>query len=481
MSRTRKRTRTGAEAIPWMDIGALGGAMARGELSPVQVTQAYLDRIRRLNPRLKAYLSVYPEQALKAARRAGRELRAGNRRGPLHGVPVAVKDIFQAEGMETTCGSPAYRDELPAGDCTAVARLKEAGAILLGKLNLHEFAFGPSGINRHFGSARNPWNLERFAGGSSSGSGCATAAALAAGTLGSDTGGSIRIPAALCGIVGLKQTYGVVSRNGIYPVCAQFDHAGPMTRTVRDAALMLSVLGGEDPKDPSTRGMKRKDYTKGLRRGIEGLRIGVPKNAFFDGLLPDVERAVREAIRKLEELGATVRPVELPFMDEVRLAWNQITLPEAYAVHEAHLAAKRVRLGADVQERLTIAKRVSGTDYVKAQWTRDAVKAQMAEIMSGIDLIAAPTVPLTAGPIDGSPVRLGRRKIDPHTVLGLLSRLASFTGQPAISLPCGFSAEGLPIGLQLIGRWYEEGTVLRAAHAYEQAAEWVLRRPPGLG
>ena len=464
--------------LPWKGIAELGAAMASQAVSPVEVTQAFLDRIERLNPTLTAYISVYPDMALSAARRAEEEIARGDHRGPLHGVPVAVKDIFQAEGMELTCGSPIDKGRISLQDATSVARLKSAGAVLLGKLNLHEFALGPTGTNPHFGSARNPWNPDYCSGGSSSGSGCATAAALAAGTLGTDTGGSIRIPASLCGIVGLKQTYGLASRHGVFPVCGQFDHGGPMTRTVRDAALMLGAIAGEDAHDPSTRGAVVRDYTAGLERGVKGLRIGVPTDYFFDDLHEEVGPLVRRAIDVLAGLGAEIEEVALPFMDEVDPAWNRICLPEAYAIHEQHLSLHSDLMGPDVVRRLHLARKITGADLVTARWTRQRIIAEMNTILEKLDLLVAPSCPAPAVKIDDPTTTVGGREINGEKILGLLTRLAAFTGQPAISVPCGFTRAGLPIGLQLMGRSFDEPVLLRAAYAYEQACDWHARRPP---
>ncbi len=461
-----------------LDIDALSGVLARKEASPVEAVEAYLERIERLNGGLNAYLSVYPEQALEAARQAEAEILAGDRRGPLHGVPLAVKDLFLAAGMTRTCGSRIER-ELAGEDATSVGRLRRAGAIVLGMLNLHEFAFGPTGINPHFGSARNPWNTDMVCGGSSSGSGCAVAASLAAGALGTDTGGSIRIPAALCGIVGLKQTYGLASRHGIYPLCESFDHGGPLTRTVRDAALILEAIAGEDPKDPTTREATSADYTEKLGRQPKGMRIGVPKAFFFDRLHPDVEAAVWAALATFEELGAVVEEIDLPFdAHEAARAWNVISLAEAYGVHEAHLRENGAALSPDVYERLLKGKDISEADIAAARKKQEHVTAEMARVLKQVDLLAAPTAPIPAVPVDDTTIRVRGEEVDAVKVLGRFTRLACFTGQPAISVPCGLSAKGLPVGIQLMGRWFAEADLLSAAHAYEQAAPWRERRPP---
>lgn len=463
--------------IALLDIAALAGAIARKELSPVEAVRAYIDRVERLDGTLHAYTSFQPEAALEAARAAEAKVMAGEALGPLHGVPLAVKDLFGVAGWRRTCGS-AFLDEEIAADATAVARLRDAGAVLLGLLNLHEFAFGPTGINPHHGTARNPWDTARVCGGSSSGSGCAVAAGLAAGALGSDTGGSIRIPAALCGVVGLKQTYGLASRSGIYPLSGSFDHGGPLARTVTDAALLLQAIAGEDATDPTTCGAVVEDYTAGLGKSIAGLRVGVPEDFFFTNLDPEIDAAVRAAIAALAELGAHVEEVALPFAKEAVAAWVTIALVEAYAIHEAHVDERGDELSPDVRERLLLGRPIAAAEYERARGRREALVAEMARVMESVDVLALPATPIAAVPVDNPVAMLGGREVTGADVLGRFTRLAAFTGQPALSVPCGFTAGGLPIGFQLIGRRFEDASLLRVAHAYEQATPWHARRPP---
>ena len=455
-----------------LDISTLGPLIEKREVSPVEVVQAYLDRIERHNSRYRAYISVYPEPALEAARLAESEIAAGAYRGPLHGIPLAVKDLFQVEGMERTCGS---RIPVPPGpEATSVTRLKAAGAIVLGMLNLHEFAFGPTGINPHHGTARNPWNPERVCGGSSSGSGGAVAGFMAAGALGTDTGGSIRIPSSLCGVVGMKQSFGLASRHGIYPLSAEFDHGGPIARSVRDVALLLEAISGEDPNDSTTLGARRLDALPVLEGGLEGIRIGVPTHFFFDNLHPDTEACVKDAIARLETLGAELVEIALPFMDQVAWAWEAIALPEAYRVHENHLETEAESLAPDVRARLLRGLEFTAPDFLKAGSIRGAVREEMAGVMERVDLLAAPTTPFPAVSIEHGTIQVNGKTVDGARELGRFSRLACFTGQPAISVPCGFTGEGLPIGLQLIGPAFGDALVLRAAHAFEQAAGLTL-------
>ena len=461
-------------------ISELGGLIESGQASPVEVVQATLNRIERLNGDLNAFLSVAPDSAMEAARQAEAEISAGRYRGPLHGVPIGVKDLFQVKGMSRTCGSSFFREAPAAEDATCIAGLRAAGAVIVGLLNLNEFAYGPTGINPHRGSARNPWNRDMSCGGSSAGAGCAVASMMVPGAMGSDTGGSVRLPAAISGVVGLKQTYGLVSRHGIFPLVESFDHAGPLTRTVRDAAIMLQALAGEDPHDPTTRGVVVDDYAAKLGRGIEGLRVGVPQDFFFDDVHPDIVDAVRLAIQRLAELGAEIREIKLPDMATATAAWNTMALAEAYVVHEGHIRDHPGELGAEVEARVLLGKDISARDYIAARHHRHFIKQAMADIMTDIDVIAAPTAPIPAIEIETGCALIGGELVEGAPILGRLTRLAIFSEQPAISVPCGFTAEGLPIGLQLFGRLFGEADLLSVADAYERSTVWHRMRPPGL-
>ena len=461
-----------------MDIAALAPLIEGREVSPVEVMESQLDRIAALNPDLNAYVSLYPDAALGAAKVAEAEIAAGHYRGPLHGIPLAVKDLFQVAGMERTCGSKILAEGVANADATSVARLREGGAIMLGLLNLHEFAFGPTGINPIVGTALNPWDTDRVSGGSSSGSGCATSAALAMATLGSDTGGSIRIPAAMCGVVGLKQTYGLASRAGIYPLCESLDHGGPLARTVRDAALVLQAIAGADPADASTAQARVADYTALLGKPLDGLRIGVPRDFYFDRLHPEIEAAIAAALQVLDDLGARVEEVVLPFNREAIQGWNAMAMAEALSVHEGHLADHADDLSPDVNERLRLGEGLSATDFIRARQCQTMARTEMAGVLAQTPILAMPTTVIPAVPIDTGTMMVGDREVTGWRVLGQLTRLACFTGQPAISIPCGFTEDGLPIGLQLLGSWFEEPLLLQTADAYEQATDWHKRRPP---
>jgi aspartyl-tRNA(Asn)/glutamyl-tRNA(Gln) amidotransferase subunit A len=463
-----------------LGIAELGDLIKSGKASPVEVTQATLDRIERLNSGLGAFVSVYPELALEAARKSEAELNAGKSRGPLHGIPIGIKDLFEVEGMTRTCGSTILQEPPAEKDATSVARLKDAGAIVVGLLNLNEFAYGATGINIHKGSARNPWDRNSSCGGSSSGAGCSVSAQLVPGAMGTDTGGSIRLPASVCGVVGLKQTFGLASRHGIYPLCNSFDHGGPLTRTVRDAALMLQAFAGEDPMDPTTRGAATHNYSRDLGMSIKGLRVGVPRQFFFDDLHPDTEKAVRLAIQVFTELGADVREVDLPFGQPDVDDWNTMAMAEAFSVHEEHMAQNREALAPDVSSRLELGRDIPARAYLAARTRQADLKQRIAESMQDFDVLATPTSPIPAISIETGSVEVNGRQVEGAPVMGRLTRMAVFTGQPAISLPCGFTESGLPIGLQLTGHWFEEAKLLGAAEAYEKATPWHTMQPPGI-
>jgi aspartyl-tRNA(Asn)/glutamyl-tRNA(Gln) amidotransferase subunit A len=461
------------------DITALAKLIERREVSPVAVTRAYLDRIEAQDATLGAYISVYPEQAIDAARQAEAEIAGGVWRGPLHGVPLAIKDLIQVAGTKRTCGSKLIDEAVATEDSTSVQRLRGAGAIILGLANLHEFAFGPTGINRNFALARNPWNTDRVCGGSSSGSGCAVAGGLAAGALGTDTGGSIRIPATLCGIVGLKQTFGLASSYGIYPVSTALDHGGPMTRSVSDAALMLSAIAGPDPLDTNTAAARTDDYAADLDAGVAGLKIGVPRAFFYDGLHADTRAAVEAALVRLGDLGADVIEVTPPVdCDEVYRAWDAIALYDALAVHGDHMMEAPEKLLPDVRARLELGRDYSSDDRERASAVQQTAMAAMDQFMGDFAALAVPTAIMPAAPIDDPSLEIDGEPVSGVGVYARLTRFAAFTGQPAISVPCGFSADGMPIGLQLIGARFGERRLLQVASAYEQATEWHNRRPP---
>ncbi len=460
-----------------LNIARAASALQARECSPLELTEAYLQRIETLNPRVNAYITVTAERARADARRATEELAAGSSRGPLHGIPIALKDLYETAGIRTTGGGKIHANHVPAHDCPVAQRLRDAGTILLGKLNTHEYAYGVTTNNPHYGTTRNPWNLEHIPGGSSGGSGAAIAAGLATATLGTDTGGSIRMPASVCGVVGLKPTYGRVSKAGVLPLSYLFDHTGPITRTVEDAALVLNAIAGYDPTDATTVRVPTEDYTACLRDGVRGLRIGIPRGYFYDHLEDDVAAAVERAIAELRRLGADVRDVEIPGVADGVGALFGLVLAEAQEIHADALRTRPADFGADVRGLLT-SPSPDAAMLMLGLRARDALTVSMRRVLESVDLLVTPTTPIVAARIGQDTIRYGG--LEESILSAMIRCTAPFnaTGLPALSIPCGFTGAGLPVGLQFAGRPFDEVTVLRAGHAYEQATEWHLSQPP---
>jgi aspartyl-tRNA(Asn)/glutamyl-tRNA(Gln) amidotransferase subunit A len=469
-----------SDDVLFMSVRAQGALIREKKLSPVELTDAYLARIERLNPRTNAFITVTPDLARRQARVAEQELARGFYRGPLHGIPYAPKDILATRGVKTTNGSKVTAAVVPDYESTITDRLAKAGAILTGKLNLLEFAMG-SGVVSGFGPARNPWDLTRSPSGSSSGSGVALAAAMVPLSIGTDTGGSIRGPANFCGIVGLKQTYGRVSRFGVTTLAWTLDHAGPMTRTVADAALMLQAIAGADPLDATTVADPVPDYSPALAGDLRGVRIGVPVGSLAEGLIPEIETAYRAALDTLERLGAALVEVAVPHAEYATSAGWIVAMAEAAAFHEKRLRDTPELFDPVVRERLDAARFYAATDYIKAQRIRSVLMQEMATVFSLCDVMAVPgggALPPVLEPPDlaGTDVKPGS---EPSRFRGGTTFLGNMTGLPALVLPCGFSsgAPALPIGLQLYGRAFDEYSLFRVGHAYEQATDWHRRRP----
>jgi aspartyl-tRNA(Asn)/glutamyl-tRNA(Gln) amidotransferase subunit A len=465
--------------LHWMSVTELARMIATKAVSPVEVVRAHLDRVAALDGTLKSFVTVCDDAALDAARAAEAELMAGRIAGPLHGVPIGLKDLFETAGVRTTGGSKILADFVPAEDCTVVTRLRDAGAIVLGKLNMHEFAYGPEGLNDHYGHVRNPWDgaTHRIAGGSSSGSGAAVAAGLVPAALGSDTGGSIRIPASLCGITGIKPTYGRASRAGVLPLAWSMDHVGPMCRTAADCAVMLRAMSGYDPRDPSTSVLPVPDYTTALTGDVKGLRVGLLKAFFLEAAAPEVRAAVERAAAQLREMGAVVDEVDLQTVAEVAGASFAVVATEALAYHAEWMRTRAGDYQPDVRERLRMGAFVSGVHYVRGQQVRALVRREVDEALARRDVLLAPTTPLAATVLGESRAALGDGTADVRAALIRLTRPFNFTGHPACSVPCGFTADGRPLGMQFVGRPFDEATVLRAADAYQRATDWHTRRP----
>jgi len=457
----------------------LARMIATKKASPVEVVQAHLDRIATLDGKLKSYITVMGDSALAAARAAESAVQSGATLGPLHGVPMGLKDLYCTKGVKTTGGSKLLADWVPEEDATVVARLAGAGAIALGKLNMHEFAYGPEGLNQHYGTPWNPWDAKthRVCGGSSSGSGASVAAGICPGALGSDTGGSIRIPSSLCGLSGIKPTYGRVSRVGVLPLAWSMDHVGPMCRSAADCALMLAPMAGYDPRDPTTSVLPVPDYGAALTGQVKGLRIGLLRSFFLDGAGPAQRTAVEAAAKALEGQGATLEAVNLTTVGLAAPASHAVLAPEAYAYHEEWLKTRAAEYGADVRERLRVGAFVTGAEYVKGQRLRGLLKAEVDAALARLDVLLAPSTAIEATAVGQNEVRIGNETFAVRASLIRFTRPFNLTGHPAASVPCGFTAEGLPIGLQIIGRPFDEATVLRVADAYQRLTDWHTRRP----
>ena len=460
--------------LHFLTIHQAAARLRNGELSPVELTRACLERIQDTDDRLHSFVLLLADAALAQARVAEAEIRRGDYKGPMHGIPFALKDLYDTAGVRTTSGSYVDLERVPDVDATTTARLKAAGGILLGKLAMHEFALGGPDWTTPFEPARNPWNLAHLTGGSSSGSGSAVASGQCLGALGSCTGGSIRGPASLCGIVGLKPTYGRVSRFGVVTLSWSQDHAGPMTWTVEDAAHMLQAIAGHDPKDPTSSRAPVPDYALSLNEDIRGVKIGLPRHYFFDpdpGVSPEVVATVERAVANLEQLGAQVEDVTLPSLDYVRAANTVIMVSEAYAYHEPNLKTRPNDFGEIVRARFRIGGLLSASDYLQAQRVRTWARQDFAAALHKVDLLVTPTMTQPAPAFEGyeplATVR-GRSFTAPFNVTGL----------PAISVPCGFTETGLPIGMQIAGKPFDEPGIIRAAYAYQQQAGWREQRPP---
>lgn len=457
-------------------ITSLSELIGKREISPVEVINAFLERIEAVQKRINAFITVLDGEAREAAKRAEEEIAKGHYRGPLHGIPFAAKDLFFTGGVKTTCGSRILADFVPEENGTVISRLIEAGAILVGKTNMHEFAFGTTNLNNHYGHARNPWNSEHMTGGSSGGSAAALASSCALLTLGTDTGGSIRIPSALCGTVGIKPTYGRVSKFGVYPLCWSLDHPGPMTRTVADAAIALRFMAGHDPKDPCSKEVPVADYYSGLTGDIKGVRVGVPDTFYFEQIDPEVEAGARKAIDGLKDLGAEVRPVHIPDLDEAAAATLLILSSEAASCLEKFHRTRPNDIGDDVRARLDLGALQLATNYVKAQRIRRIAQENFSRVLTEVDVLVTPGVSITAPRLEESTVRLDDDNVPIGVALTRCTRIYNLVGLPSVSVPVGLSQAGLPIGIQIAGGPFDEELVLRVAEAYErhiyQPSQW---------
>jgi aspartyl-tRNA(Asn)/glutamyl-tRNA(Gln) amidotransferase subunit A len=465
-------------------ISETASLIERKQLSPVELTRLYLERIETHNKQLNAYITILAEEALNEANQAESEIMKGNYRGPLHGIPIALKDLVYTKGVRTTSGSAMERDFIPAYDATVAAKFKHAGAILLGKLNMHEFAFGATSLNEHYGHARNPWDTERMTGGSSGGSGAAVASGLAMAAIGTDTGGSIRTPSSLCGIVGLKPTFGRVSKYGVTPLSWSLDHVGPMVRSVKDAAIVLQVIAGYDELDQTTVNEPVEDYASLMSkdRDLKGVRIGIPQNYFYDAIDPEVDKAIKSAVDRMASLGAEVIPVSIPELELSMFAEMVTICAEASAYHHEQLISQSQRelYGADVRILLESGELLTAVQYIKAQQTRRLIQGGFLRQFAEVDILVAPTLPFTAPKLNETHVMIGGTAIEFTMECVKMAAPANLAGIPSLSIPIGLSSAGLPMGMQLLTKAFHEKTLLKVGGVYELTYGPAVMNPPGL-
>jgi aspartyl-tRNA(Asn)/glutamyl-tRNA(Gln) amidotransferase subunit A len=453
-----------------LSLAEASARLRAGSVTPTQLVEASLARIQIYNPKINAFITVLRDAALKQAKEAEVELRAGRSRGPLHGIPIALKDNIDTVGIRTTAASAVFDDRIPKEDAEVVLRLKAAGAIFIGKTNLHEFAFGGTSATSYFGPVRNPWALDRNPGGSSGGSAAAVSADCCYGALGTDTGGSIRTPSSYCSVVGLKPTYGLVSIRGIIPLTLSLDHCGPITRTVEDAAIMLNAIAGYDRLDIASVEHTKEDYVAGMKQPVSGLRLGIPRAPFFDFLDADVAKSVDDAIGVLAKLTKSVKDVSLPPTGNLSLNG------ETFAYHEEFYTHGAGRYQIPTRRALQNGGNAKAADYIRSLWKLELIRRTIDDAFTDFDLVVLPTRRHTPRTVDAS---IKREESDkPRNPE--LENTGQFDvyGIPAISVPCGFTGAGLPVGLMIAGPRFSESKVLALANAYERATEWHKRRPP---
>jgi len=451
-------------------ISELAPRLQQREFSPVEITRACLDRIEKLNPAFNAFITVMADSALAEARVAETEIQRGEWRGPLHGIPIALKDLIDTAGVRTTSASALHKDRVPNHDAEVVRRLRNAGAVIVGKNNLHEFAYGGSSLVSYFGDVHNPWNHAHISGGSSGGSAAAVTAGLAYAAIGTDTAGSIREPAALCGCVGIKPTYGRVPSRGVIPLSLSLDHVGPLAATVPDAAIVLQAIAGYDSADLTTPNVPIADYVGALREDAKSLRVGVLCDYFFDDLDPEVAAAMQHALKGMETLVGEIKEVRLDVPAD-----RTLQAAESYAYH-AEKAAKTPELyQPETLRRIRSGEAITAAQYIKSRRELDEARRSISQVFADVDVLVSPTMPMPAPSI--ADLKANPDALRPAE-LKLLRNTRPFNvwGLPAISVPCGFTQSGLPIGLQIAGPHWREDLVLRVAHAYEQATAWHKRK-----
>jgi aspartyl-tRNA(Asn)/glutamyl-tRNA(Gln) amidotransferase subunit A len=456
----------------WLTIGQVAPLLSKRTLSPRELLESLLCHIQEHDSSINAFITIDVDGARRAAARAESEILHGRYRGPLHGIPVAIKDNIWTAGLRTTAGSKILADFVPVEDATVVRRLRRAGAVIVGKTNMSEFAYGATNNNQHYGATHNPWNLERTTGGSSGGSAAAVAAGFAFAALGTDTGGSIRIPSALCGVVGLKPTFGRVSCYGTMPLVPAYDHVGPIARSTTDVALVLEAIAGRDPRDSTTASIPVPEFARQLRSRNHHVQLGRPREYYFDHLSSDVASSLEHVMRTFEQAGARIREVRMPDHQQAADDCTAFASAEATMVHRrvGYFPEREREYGDDVLHRLKVGANVRAVDYAAASEARRVLQAEFDGALADVDVILAPTVPMGATVIGQKTVIIGGQEEAVRSALIRLNRPANITGLPSLTLPCGFTSEGLPVGLQLIGRAFGEAQLLQIARLYEQSS-----------
>ena len=478
-SATSRGVTTLSKELVSKSVTELAAMIQSKEISPVEATQSQLDHADALNGTINSYISFRAEKAMEEAKKAETEIAGGNYKGPFHGIPMAIKDNLYIANEVTTMGSKIHKDFVSPTDATVVAKLREAGVVFTGKLNMHEYAWGIDNNNPHFGAVRNPWNTDKIPGGSSGGSGAAVAADMTFASLGTDTAGSIRIPSSACGIVGLKPTHGRVSKFGCYPLAWTLDHIGPMTKTVADSAAMLQVIAGFDSQDPTSIQTGTSDYSAALNEDVKGMVIGVNEDYFFKDVDSEVERLVRAQIDELVSQGATVKTVDIPALRSSEWAELATSLSEASAIHHRDLINRPDDFGDDIRFLFELGELFSSVDFLQAQQARSQLKNEFSQALAGIDGMIAPTLPVMAPDIGNPEADLNGKKVDLIDSFIRFTGPSNLTGLPALSVPAGLN-NGLPVGLQVIGKAFDEATVLKVGAAVERNQPMGNNKPPVL-
>ena len=465
--------------IVQMSLTEVADAIRSKKVSAVEATQACIDQIDKWQPKVNAFVTYDPDGALSQAKQADADLAKGNARGPLHGVPLAHKDLFYRKGTRITCASKILGNLTADYDATVLRRLADAGAVHLGGLNMSELAMGAAGRNEHFGHCRNPWNPDHITGGSSSGSGASVASHMVFGALGTDTGGSIRIPSAMCGVVGIKGTFGRVSRRGVMPLSYSLDNAGPMTRTVKDCARMFGIIAGVDPDDPSTANEPVPDYEAGLEKAsVKGLRIGVPTSYFYDDAAPSVRQAVEAALDVYRAQGAIIVDVDIPDQEILRDLCNVVLKVEAANIHADWLRTRTNEYSTEVRSRIEGGLYIPGVRYLQAQRLRgEHVKAFCDQVFDKCDVLHTPGLPIEVPTLADTDAAVGKNALAINEKLAWCTRGLNYLGLPGLSVPCGFPANGLPVSQQLIGPPFSEDLLFEVGHAYQRETDWHSKAP----